>query len=267
MNRLLKNIIKLQLGKELGALKLQLELRPLLKVELLNNKDFDTLTPKQREYISNVYAKENLGEAFLRNGLKPEQRQNINLCRLAIYEQTGSKVTQKQMKTIQESFIAIVPENQTTVNELVIQAEQHYQAYKQLGSKQDYKMYRELMLSVASLCQPIEFENKRRSIKQYAPHIDVEEYTYDIVRAMLKSYYMLRDNSKYNDYYLDIERCLQVVKLTNKQIELLYDLIHNNSINKDNSRSLKLCIDKLVHYLNHNNIYHMNVVNDLFMFV
>ena len=64
MERLLKNIIKLQLGKNL---KLQLELRPLLKAELLNGKDFDTLTPRQREYISNVYAKENLNESFLKN--------------------------------------------------------------------------------------------------------------------------------------------------------------------------------------------------------
>ena len=107
-NRLLKNVITKQLNKELGALKLQLELRPLLKVELLNNKDFDTLTPKQREYISNVYAKENLNESFLKNGLKPEQRGNLNLQRLIIYEETGNKITQKQLKHIQESFIAIV---------------------------------------------------------------------------------------------------------------------------------------------------------------
>ena len=127
MNRKLGNIIKLQLGKELGALKLQLELRPLLKVELLNNKDFDALSPKQREYISNVYAKENLNESFLKNGLKPEQRGNLNLQRLAIYEETGNKVTQKQLKSIQESFIAIIPEHQSTVNELIIQAEKHYQ--------------------------------------------------------------------------------------------------------------------------------------------
>ena len=179
MKRLLKNIIKLQLGKNL---KLQLQLRPLLKAELLNGKDFDTLSPKQREYISNVYAKENLNESFLKNGLKPEQRGNLNLQRLAIYEETGNKITQKQLKHIQESFVAIVPENQSTVNELVIKAEKHYQAYKQLGSKQDYQMYKELMLSIASLCQPIEFDNKRATIIHYAPRIDVEEYTYDFVR-------------------------------------------------------------------------------------
>lgn len=264
MKRLLKNIIKLQLGKNL---KLQLELRPLLKVELLNNKDFDALTPKQREYISNVYAKENLNESFLKNGLKPEQRGNLNLQRLVIYEETGNKITQKQLKHIQESFIAIVPENQSTVNELVIQAEKHYQSYKQLGSKQDYKMYKELMLSVSSLCQPIEFENKRHTVKQYTPRIDVDDYTYDIVRGLLKNYSLLRNHDKCLAYYLDIEQALQVVKLTDKQIELLYDLIHNNSIDKDNSRSLHLCIDKLVHYLNNYNIYHMNVINDLCLFI
>ena len=263
MERLLKNIIKLQLGKNL---KLQLELRPLLKVELLNGKDFDTLTPKQREYISNCYAKENLNESFLKNGLKPEQRGNLNLQRLAIYEETGNKVTQKQLKHIQESYVAIVPENQSTVNELVIQAEKCYQAYKQLGSNKDYRMYKELMFSVASLCQPIEFENKRANINKQEAPIDME-YSYDTVRAMLKSYYMLRDNSKYNDYYLDIEQALQVVKLNDNQISLLYDIIHNNSIDKDSSRSLKLCIDKLVNYLNNYNIYHMNVVNELYLFV
>ena len=267
MERLLKNIIKENIKRELGALTLQVQLRPLLKMELLNNKDFDMLTPQQREYISNCYAKEELGEAFLRNGLKPEQRENINLCRLAIYEQTGSKVTQKQLKHIQESFIAILPENQTTVNELVIEAQKHYQAYKQLGSNKDYRMYRELMLSVASLCTPIEFENKRHSVKQYIPRNDVEEYTYNNVRGLLKNYSLLRNNDKCLTYYLDIERCLQVVKLNDNQISLLYDLIHNNSIDKDNSRSLHLAIEKLVYYLNHNNIYHMNVVNDLCLFI
>ena len=264
MNRLLKNIIKLQLGKNL---KLQLELRPLLKAELLNGKDFDMLSPNQREYISNVYAKEELGEAFLRNGLKPEQRENINLCRLAIYNETGSKVTQKQLRSIESSFVSIIPENQSTVNELVIQAEKHYQAYKQLGSKQDYKMYRELMLSVASLCTPIQFDNnKRANVKKQEAPIDME-YSYNTVRAMLKDYYMLRDNSKYNDYYIDLERVLQVVKLNDNQIELLHDLIHHQSIGNKQTESLKLAIKKLVKYLNEDKIYKMKVINNLYLFV
>ena len=257
MERKSKNIITKQLNKELVNKEL---------VELLNGKDFDMLSPNQREYISNIYAKENLNESFLKNGLKPEQRGNLNLQRLAIYEETGNKVTQKQLRSIESSYIAIVPENQSTVNELVIQAQKHYQAYKQLGSKQDYQMYKELMLSVASLCTPITFDNKRTNINKQEAPIDME-YSYDTVRAMLKSYYMLRDNSKYNDYYLDIERVLQVVKLNDNQISLLYDIIHNNSINKDNSRSLKLCIDKLVHYLNHCSVYHMSIINDLCLFI
>ena len=265
MKRLLKNIIKENIKRELGVLTLQAKLRPLLKMELLNNKDFDMLTPQQREYISNVYAKEELGEAFLRNGLKPEQRGNLNLQRLAIYEQTGSKVTQKQLKHIQESFIAILPENQSTVNELVIEAEKHYQAYKQLGSKRDYQMYRELMLSVSSLCTPIQFENKRATVNKQEVPIDME-YSYDTVRALLKDY-MLRDNSKYNDYYLDIERVLQVVKLNDNQIKLLHDFIHHQSIGNKQTESLKLAIKKLVKYLNEDKIYKMKVINDLYLFV
>ena len=175
-------------------------------------------------------------------------------------------MTQKQLKHIQESFIAIVPENQTTVNELVTEAEQHYQAYKQLGSKQDFKMYKELMLSIASLCTPITFDNKRATVKKQEAPIDME-YTYDTVRAMLKSYYMLRDNSKYNDYYIDLERVLQVVKLNNNQIELLHDFISHQSIGNKQTESLKLVIKKLVKYLNENNLYKMKVINDLYLFV
>ena len=49
MERLLKNVIKENIKRELGALTLQVQLRPLLKMELLNNKDFDMLSPNQRE--------------------------------------------------------------------------------------------------------------------------------------------------------------------------------------------------------------------------
>ena len=45
MKRLLNNVIKKNIKRELGALTLQVQLRPLLKVELLNGKDFDMLTP------------------------------------------------------------------------------------------------------------------------------------------------------------------------------------------------------------------------------
>lgn len=230
MKRLLKNIIKLQLGKNL---KLQLELRPLLKVELLNGKDFDALTPKQREYISNCYAKEELNEPYLHNGLL-EARD----------EQYKTEVLEQQQNNVSVSIRQL---KKYKTDEHLSQIEELKALRDECKKERKFKLIKEINADIHVLEYSMNPIQSRNDKSRYVE--DFDEWSMSTVKASLKQLLFLSEQEIIMHGLFELRDVLLRTDFTDIQRASLYLWLNNISIG-NHHKDLKCCIEKLVNNLN-----------------
>ena len=222
---------------------------------------------RKQEELDNVYAEEFLGEKYLIKGFKKESRQDLNLERLAIYNATGEKLTQDEVKKkrVHEKYKAVREENQQLVDELVVQAFAHNKMWRKYKSKKDYRMYKELMNSINALCAPVEFEYKPINYPIKKCEFKYLEYTDAVVKRLLKDWDVLNSNMKryerYTEVYMDLIQAIKVTKFTPAQIRALNSYILNGKSEKRESKNLQMAVDRLVGTLNGSNEYRVDQDN------
>lgn len=235
MNRLLGNVIKENIKRELGVLKLQLKLRPLLKIELLNGKDFDALNENQREYISNCYGYER-GMKWLKNGLNDERDLFLKNQVLEQYEQ-DIKVSIAQLKK-QKINKQSVKENQEQINDL-----------KQLKDNcSSVRVIKEIQKDIDILStdnNPIQSTTTR----VYTNRCLFDTWNDNNVRASLKNMLFMTDMQRLDNDLFELEDILLRTKFTDRQLKSLYLTMNNMSI-QDYHKDLDYAIVKIVKGLN-----------------
>lgn len=236
MNRLLKNVIKENIKRELGALTLQVQLRPLLKMELLNGKDFNALNERQREYISNCYGYEHGGMKWLKNGLYDERDLFLKNQVLEQYEQ-DIKVSIAQLKK-QKINKQCVKENQEQINDL-----------KQLKDNcSSVRVIKEIQKDIDILStdnNPIQSTTTR----VYNNRRLFDTWNDNNVRASLKNMLFMTDMQRLDNDLFELEDILLRIKFTDRQLKSLYLTMNNMSI-KDYHKDLDCAIVKIVKGLN-----------------
>ena len=245
MNRLLGNVIKQNIKRELGALKLQLELRPLLTVELLNNKDFDALNERQREYISNCYGYK-YGMKWLKNGLCDERDLFLKNQVMEQYEQ-DIKVSIAQLKK-QKINKQCVKENQEQINDL-----------KQLKDNcSSVRVIKEIQKDIDILStdnNPIQSTTTR----VYSNRCLFDTWNDNSVRASLKKMLFMTDMQRIDNDLFELEDILLRTKFTDRQLKSLYFTMNNMSI-QDYHKDLDCAIVKIVKGLNN---YKLTIKKDI----
>ena len=233
-----------------------------------NNKTYYQKLSTLSAIVNNEYDKQNGIKIIDDDTAALDENSVLRRMKLQQYYETGTITNIKQMR-YKNTHIAICCEDQPMVDEMLDQLRTLEVIYNNTGDKRTYREIKHIRGIIFALCYIDNITTCNRSKANNAVVNTCEadyDYNYKNVVGMLKNYYQYnqcKSSHKITVYMIDLEQALQVTEFSPKQKEVLIMLINGESIGKDNSRSLKLCIDKLVDNLLNNYIYKMKRVNHL----
>lgn len=221
-------------------IKLKQELQDLLQVYQNNRQMQSRLTTLSTRLSDEVAKVNNCKSISDKEKRKYQKQQKLLLNQIGVATTLQMNLTEHLNTLSDEEEQQILAE----INEL----------YQELFTVQDKKTYKQLhkkyLKLKEKLNEPQYFDYQNVNLNIRPRKIEIESYNKQSIKAALRYLDVVDTEAR-----IDILRCLEVVKFSKKQADILDKWMSGESLTTNETVHLKNAVDKIVYVLNDKNIY------------